>query len=364
MSLSDTNKVRNYKIDFLRAVSMLLIVVQHYVVWGVKPSPHAFFDTSRILGGANLLTMDPLYLLSCIGVNCFVMISGYFMITRNDYRWKSLINLWATTVFYSVVLYLITAALSGNLNKRELVNCFLPVWSKQYWFVSTYLAVMLLAPFLSKIATSISKKSYQVLLAIMFGLSFMVPYGNQFAGGQSVMWMTFVFLFAGYIKLHGFHEKLTKHAGKIAVLLCLLYTATFYAVDALKLHHIVGDGFQLHGFASDSPIFFMSLALFLMTIRNSDGKKYRWMSFSVKIAPYILAVYLIHMNRNFYPYVWKIFIPEHYVMPMALHALICCSAIFVACIVVDYIRERVFRILGISAFVEKVSSRITISKIK
>lgn len=51
MSLSDTNKVRNYKIDFLRAVSMLLIVVQHYVVWGVKPSPHAFFDTSRILGG-------------------------------------------------------------------------------------------------------------------------------------------------------------------------------------------------------------------------------------------------------------------------------------------------------------------------
>ena len=48
------NNSRNYRIDLLRAISMLLIVVQHYVVWGVKCSPHALFDTSTLTGGGLL----------------------------------------------------------------------------------------------------------------------------------------------------------------------------------------------------------------------------------------------------------------------------------------------------------------------
>lgn len=358
------NEVRNYKIDFLRVASMLLIIIQHYVVWGVKPSQHALFDTSSVWGGVNLLTMEILYLFSCIGVNCFVMISGFFMINRSDFRWKSMINLWVITMFYSVVLYLITVALTGNFDQKELLNCTLPIWSRQYWFISTYMAVMLLAPFLSKLAIGLSKKSYQVLLFIMFGLSFVAPYGKQFAGGTSVMWMTFVFLFAGYIKMHGFNKKIVKHAGKIAVTLCLLYTTVFYAIDALKLHYFVGEGFQLHGFASDTPIFFISLALFLMAIRNTDGEKHKWMRFSVKIAPYILAVYLIHMNRHFYSYIWDFFIPEHYIMPMAIHSLLCGCVIFVACIAIDFVREWVFRVIGIPILINKISDKITVTTIK
>lgn len=47
----DQQMTRNYRIDMLRAISMLLIVVQHYVFWGVKQSPHALFDTSTAYGG-------------------------------------------------------------------------------------------------------------------------------------------------------------------------------------------------------------------------------------------------------------------------------------------------------------------------
>lgn len=50
------NDSRNYRIDLLRAISMLLIVVQHYVVWGVKYSPHASFDTSTLAGGVTLFS--------------------------------------------------------------------------------------------------------------------------------------------------------------------------------------------------------------------------------------------------------------------------------------------------------------------
>lgn len=352
------NNSRNYRIDLLRAISMLLIVVQHYVVWGVKCSPHALFDTSTLTGGGDFFLMEALYLTSCIGVNCFVMISGYYLIDKNCFRWKSLMNLWVTTMFYSVILYFVTAKLTGSFNLRELINSFLPIWSRQYWFVSTYMVVMLLAPFFAKLATRLSKKSYQVMLVILFALSFMVPYGSQFAGGQSVMWMSFVFLLSGYIRLHGFFETIIANAGKIAILLCLAYLLAFYIVDAIKLSHVFGAGFQLHAFASDSPIFFLSLVFFLLTIRSRQTSDNSWMKYSVNIAPYILAVYLIHMNRNFYPFIWHVFIPKTYCIPMALHAVLVSSLIFMLCIVIDYTRVRLFQIIGVSSCVERLSKKI------
>lgn len=356
---------RNYRIDLLRTISMLLIVVQHYVVWGVKCSPHALFNTSTVFGGGNYLLMEVLYLTSCIGVNCFVMISGYYLIDKFCFRWKSLMNLWMTTLFYSVILYLVSAFLTGGgINLKELVFSFFPIWSRQYWFISTYMAVMLLAPFFAILVNNLSKKSYQVMLIIWFVLSFMVPYGSQFAGGQSVMWMFFVFLIAGYIRLYGFFEPIIVNARKIAVLLCLAYTLAFYTVDAIKLNSVFCEGFQLHAFASDSPIFFLSLVLFLLTIRNKQRSDNSWMRYSVKIAPYILAVYLIHMNRNFYPFIWDVFIPKTYFMPMALHALLVSSVIFLLCIAIDFIRVKLFLISGISSGIDRLSKRIKISKIE
>lgn len=314
-----------------------------------------------LTGGGNYILMEALYLTSCIGVNCFVMISGYYLLDKYKFRWTALINLWVTTMFYSVILYLVTAKLTGNFHWRELVNCFFPIWSRQYWFISTYMVVMLLAPFLAVLTNRLSKNSYQIFLIILFSLSFMVPYGAQFAGGQSVMWMTFVFLIAGYIRRYGFYELITDNAGKIAILLCLAYTIVFYIVDAIKLHHVVGEGFQLHAFASDSPIFFLSLTCFLLTIRTKQTLDRLWMRYSVLIAPYILAVYLIHMNRNFYPFIWELFIPKTYCIPMALHAVLVSSVIFILCIVIDYIRVKLFKILGVASCIDRFSKRIKIS---
>ena len=72
-------KERNYWIDFLRLVSMMLIVVQHYVVWGIKTTNLANFHVNGIYSLCDYISMEALYLLSCIGVNCFIMITGYFI---------------------------------------------------------------------------------------------------------------------------------------------------------------------------------------------------------------------------------------------------------------------------------------------
>ena len=357
---------RNYRIDFLRALSMFLIVVQHYVVWGVKQSSHAVFNVNSISGLCNYTIMEGLYLLSCIGVNCFIMISGYFMINRYQYRWNSLIRLWITTVFYSVILYIISVYLSGSsIDKHALIECIVPIWSKQYWFISMYFGLMLIAPFLSLVATQISKKSYQFLLMIMFAMSFMIPYGKLYAGSTSIMWLSFVYLMAGYIRLHGVPNVIASHIKLISLMILILYSLGI-AFSEFFMHtdfsNMAGT-YQLHSLASDSPIFFLSLAIFIWTIQESH-KSNCVLKWSVRISPFILAVYLIHMNKYLYIFIWQLIIPETYHIPMAFHAIISCAMIFLICIIVDYLRNIIFKFILIDSAIKKLSSYIKLKEIE
>lgn len=358
-------KERNNRIDCLRALSMFLIVVQHYVVWGVKPSSHAAFCLKDIDDYLNYLSMEALYLVSCIGVNCFIMISGYFMITKFDHRWKSLLRIWVTMTFYSLVIYLCVTVPTSRFSYKEIISVFFPVWSKQYWFVSTYLAVMLLSPFLSLMVNSLSKRGYQTLLLLMFGLCFMFPYGSQFAGGTSVLWMIFVFLTAGYIRLHSLSIKAKKAIIFSFLPLLFLLIFVFYVYDIIitsnsNMSSHNGGVVELHSFMSDSPIFFLSLSAFVFTINNGTKNTVNtYLKYFSKISPYVFAVYLIHMNHYLCPYIWNLFIPATYTMPMFVHSLISAFVIFVVCIAIDWLRSIIFKYMGIDKLIKYFSFLLT-----
>lgn len=343
----------------------MLIVVQHYVVWGIKTTNLANFHVNGIYSLCDYISMEALYLLSCIGVNCFIMITGYFMIDRYEYRWKSVISLWTTTVFYSIVLFIISVGLGTEFSVSNFIGCFLPVWSDQYWFITKYIGLMLLAPFLSILATTLSKTSYRVLLIVLFCMSFMLPYGQIYAGGKSIMWMSFVYLMAGYLRLFGVNTTIKKHIKLITLSILLFLTVCIAGVDIIRytdFHNLIGN-YELHSFASDSPIFFLSLAIFVWAITRQPIASTSYVSCFAKIAPYVLAVYLIHMNNYFYVYIWKFVIPESYNIPIVIHALLWCSLITIICISIDYIRSVFFKLVGIDYFIKNISSRIKINSI-
>lgn len=63
--------------------------------------------------------MEMLWVISTVAVNCYIMISGYFLINRIEHRWKGIIKVWSEAVFYSFIIYLLimhcTKILSGIL---------------------------------------------------------------------------------------------------------------------------------------------------------------------------------------------------------------------------------------------------------
>lgn len=347
---------------------MLLIVIQHYVVWGIKPSAHAVFHVNNIYTLCDYTLTEGLYLLSCIGVNCYILITGFYLINRTQYRWKSLCKIWTSTAFYSVTLFLIAFGLSGegNFDLVSFAKCFFPIYSDQYWFITKYIGLMLLSPFMAIMVSRLSERSYRLLLLIMFVMGFMFPYGKIFAGGKSLIWMVFVYLTGGYIKLYGVPQKITRHIGIITIaILCAL---TMIIVGAEFIMHsdistLTGQ-YQLHSFASDSPIFFLSTAIFIWISRTSSTSDNQLFKLCVYIAPMILGVYLIHMNKYLYSFIWDVVIPDVYIIPWCIHALLSGIIIFIACLCIDYLRIQVFKITHINDMIDFVSSKIKITEIK
>ena len=84
-------KKRIINFEVLRVLAMFFIVTQHYCYWGLKSSEwYHFMPMKSSMDIFNYISIEALFLISVIGVDCFVLITGYFLIDRLSFRWKGM----------------------------------------------------------------------------------------------------------------------------------------------------------------------------------------------------------------------------------------------------------------------------------
>ena len=92
---------RKANLELLRIVLMIGIVFGHGFLWGGVQDklvfPSALYCIVRVL-----------HTIEIPSVNCFVMLSGYFLITA-EFKISRILKFWLQVIFYSVVLYLLLA---------------------------------------------------------------------------------------------------------------------------------------------------------------------------------------------------------------------------------------------------------------
>lgn len=93
---------RNYGIDTLRIVSMLLIMIMHSYTYGGIISNTEFMST-------NFLVAHLIKAFCLVSVNCYAMITGY-VCYKIIFRMSRLINLWLQVVYYTVLITVIVYA--------------------------------------------------------------------------------------------------------------------------------------------------------------------------------------------------------------------------------------------------------------
>lgn len=138
--------MRNPSLELLRIFAMFLIVCHHFAVHGAIHAGRL----SELLQFSFIKVLWVQFLASGgkIGVNLFVLITGYFLI-KSTPKISSLVRLYLTTVFYTIPIYFLFVFLHKTHFSLEtfLENLF-PITTGRYWFITCYAVLFLFAPFL------------------------------------------------------------------------------------------------------------------------------------------------------------------------------------------------------------------------
>lgn len=191
-------KIRNSNLELFRIIAMLFIIAHHYVV----------NSGLSALAYANPLEPQSIFLLCfCgfgkIGINCFVLITGYFMCTKKITLEKFL-KLLFEVIFYKVMIYFIFL-ISGyeTFSVTGLLKAFLPITSLENNFTGCFLVFYLLIPFLSILVNHLTKKQHLLLVILLVSIFSILGNIPQFSIKFSyVTWFAVLFVIASYLRLH------------------------------------------------------------------------------------------------------------------------------------------------------------------
>lgn len=152
---------RSSNIELFRIIMMLSIVAHHYVVNSgvldaISEPPYLWYHYFLYVFG----------MWGKIGINCFVLITGYFM-CKSDITVRKFLKLLLEILFYNFVIYSIFV-INGYapFTFGELVKAINPIGSISFGFTSCFLIYYLLIPFLNTLVNNIDKKQHLFLIAI------------------------------------------------------------------------------------------------------------------------------------------------------------------------------------------------------
>lgn len=133
----ESNSGRSSNLELFRIITMILIVAHHYVVnSGLIAIDGPVYE--------DLISWKSIFLLlfgawGKIGINCFVLITGYFMCTSRI-TIKKYLKLLSEIVFYKFVIYLIFLICSYEpFSIKILVQAVMPIIGIEQGFSSCFL---------------------------------------------------------------------------------------------------------------------------------------------------------------------------------------------------------------------------------
>ena len=329
---------RNTSIELLRIISMIMIMFHHFAYHGnfewnfnEVTLPHLWYDFI-LMGGK-------------VGVDIFVLISGYFLIENTEklFQPKKLLKFWGQVVFYSIMTYLLSVMLRLNAFEiKQLIKVCLPITYPGWWFASIYFMLYLIHPFLNKLLHGLSKTEYQYLILMMVLCWSIIPTATtQLFESNSLLWFVTLYGIAGYVNLYGGNQKLqSKHYFSLYfMVLIITYTVstTFLFLGTKKEEwstHAI-DFFEIERL----PILLMAITLFMgfVTLKMNYHK---WINM---IASATFGVYLIHDSSYIRYYLWtNIFKINQYQDStfLILYSILVVFILYVSCTMIDLIRKK------------------------
>ena len=326
-------KQRDSNLELYRIIIMILIVAHHYVVNSglnvvMSQDPTSFKSLYLYVFGMWGKT----------GINCFVLITGYFM-CKSAITLRKFTKLILWLLFYNVAIYFIFLACGYvNFSFIALFKALLPVKDITDGFTSCFIVFYLTIPFLNILINSMNKQQHQWLLVLsLFIYTFwaQIPFFN--VRMNYVVWFGILYLISSYLRIYGVCANVGyKKWGWLTLCTVLVSIITVLAIIYSDIN------LTPYYFVSDSNAIFavvVSVCSFLF-FKNLPFGYNKWIN---SIGASTFGVLLIHANSDtMRQWLWKDALNNigHYADNIYLHSIISVIGVFFICIIIDQLRIR------------------------
>lgn len=333
-------KVRSSNLEIYRIVCMLMIVAHHYVV----NSGLCAYEGPIVLSP---LSANSIYLVlfgawGKVGINCFIMITGYFMCT-SKITLRKFLKLIGQIYLYKLLLYpLLLVCGYESLSFIRLVKVLMPVWGFNNNFISCFLVFWLIIPFWIILVYNMSKRQHELLLILLllcYTLLVSMPRFN--VTFNYITWFGIIYLIASYIRLYPVPIFERKRLWAWAtVIVIILASASIVGMQWLYGHEVLNYSYF---FVRDSnKIFAVVFAICsFLWFKNMDIKYSKIIN---AFGAGTFGVLLIHANSDaMRTWLWKDTVDcvGHYSLPfgyLILYSAGVVLTIFVVCNLIDQLR--------------------------
>lgn len=343
---------REYGIDLLKMVAMVMVVAYHILNAGVE---------SKLLeNGEGQIVQFGIQCYHCFcycAVDVFVMATGYIM-CRLGFKYVRIFRLWRQVAGYSLAFCAVGCFMGLGLGWRDWGTALLPITTNQYWFFTQYFALFFTIPFLNKMLDGLKQRELVALIGTGIGLLSILPLiagRDLFVTEWGYCYVWFMFLYCIGAVLHKLDVvKRINVSWAVAGLVAGVVASALGAIGSVELPKIIGGGGRVGDLAysyTSPSLILEALSLFVL-FGKMRVEHARWQKLITLLATGTFVVYIVHMNGVFRRLVeWDaVFTPlaGHGVIVALIGTLGCALGLFLAIIAIDSLRRLLY---------DKVASR-------
>ncbi|MDR1733581.1 MAG: acyltransferase [Oscillospiraceae bacterium] len=189
---------RDARFELLRLLCMFVIILDHFAIYSPRPETaipwynDAFLDFITV-GGK-------------VGVNCFILLSGYFQ-CKSKPTLKKGFKVWFEMFFWALALHAGTL-LAGlqEYQTADLKQAFFPFSMRTWWFPTVYLTLYALTPVLNSALQHLPRRSNLACIGILYLMLNLMRAvkgsTGEFLFFHYILWFVCLYLAAGYLRLH------------------------------------------------------------------------------------------------------------------------------------------------------------------
>lgn len=328
-----TKALRASNLELLRILCMLLIIGDHLTGQG---------------GIADYSTLPSSFVFCLIGcgsrIACtvFVLVGSWFM-CEQPFKTRRPLSLWLSLWLYTVPVTLLCRLAGLDVSLGALRWALFPASTRQLWFISDYLLLLLCVPLLNRLLRGLSRPAHRGLLAVLAVPLIVYPtlFGENGAVSDTAWMFLYEYLLIAYLRRWPDNRlaHLLQHRAAALGLglgLPLLNTILRAVLETRGLTD--GKAFQYMAYYRTAlgalPNLLAALALFYL-FKGLDLGCVRWVN---ALAGTTLGVYILHQVPAFRGFLWNGLLQAEAHHGSVGYTLLAILAVFLGCAAVDALR--------------------------